>query len=349
VINAFNDIPAKALPQPQGIGGLTDLRSVAALQVGSGSKAFKSDDSGIWLGAKKFADAPFSVTMAGVVTASGFIVTGGAATDVNNNVTTISGGKITTNSITATQIASSTITGGQIASTTITGGNIATSTITATQIATSTITADKMNVSTLSTISANIGTITAGTITASSQISVGGIHIVGGGITVDNNTGVNWYDTGGTLNALVKMDNGNTLILFNYNGKVHVYSNNDEVELISNNGTCFLGDTSQKAHMNDPIYVGGVAKSAIVNTKLGFRKLYCMESPEVWFMDFCKSKTSIDPLFRDVTEGEYKFIKLDDGSYQVWRHRKEMGHKRLETSTEIEYNKNNKFWSIPFQ
>jgi len=67
-INAFNDIPRRPLPQREGIGGFNDLRDVAALQVGVGNRAFKADESGIWLGAHKFADAPFRVTPAGVVT-----------------------------------------------------------------------------------------------------------------------------------------------------------------------------------------------------------------------------------------------------------------------------------------
>jgi hypothetical protein len=53
------------------------------------------------------------------------ITAGGAAADVNANTTTISGGKITTGSITATQIAAGTITATQIASGTITGDRLA--------------------------------------------------------------------------------------------------------------------------------------------------------------------------------------------------------------------------------
>jgi len=97
--------------------------------------------------------------------ASSYIVVTNAAQDVNSNSTTIDGGKITANSITASQIAAGTITGTQISSSTITGGNIASTTITGGNIATSTITADKISVSTLSAITANLGSITAGTAT----------------------------------------------------------------------------------------------------------------------------------------------------------------------------------------
>lgn len=68
IIKAFNDIKRKPLPQKEGIAGFDDLRKVSAIQVGTGNRAFKADQSGIWLGANKFADAPFKVTPAGVVT-----------------------------------------------------------------------------------------------------------------------------------------------------------------------------------------------------------------------------------------------------------------------------------------
>lgn len=64
------------------------------------------------------------------------IASGGAATDINNNTTTINGGKITTGTITASQIASNTITATQIAANTITASQIAANTITASQLST---------------------------------------------------------------------------------------------------------------------------------------------------------------------------------------------------------------------
>jgi hypothetical protein len=64
------------------------------------------------------------VTFAASYDPSTKITTGGAAADVNANVTTISGGKITTGSITALQIQAGTITGDRISSaTTITAGS----------------------------------------------------------------------------------------------------------------------------------------------------------------------------------------------------------------------------------
>jgi len=72
-IKAFNDIKSKPFPRPEGIAGMADLRSVGAIQVGAGNRGFKADPSGIWLGAAKFANAPFRVSPDGtVVVGSGY-------------------------------------------------------------------------------------------------------------------------------------------------------------------------------------------------------------------------------------------------------------------------------------
>lgn len=126
-----NDIPYAPIPTGNDSRFGSDIiRTVQELQVGMGSTVFRANKSGIWLGGATFASAPFSVDMSGhmiatSITLSGYIPTGGAASDVNSNATTINGGQITTN----------------------------------------TITASKLNVATLSAISANIGTVTAGSIT----------------------------------------------------------------------------------------------------------------------------------------------------------------------------------------
>ena len=65
------DIERKPFPRKEGLAGLDDLRQIGALQVGGlGAKVFKADDQGMWLGASKFVDAPFSVDMLGNVVAS---------------------------------------------------------------------------------------------------------------------------------------------------------------------------------------------------------------------------------------------------------------------------------------
>ena len=223
IIKAFNDIPRAPSLEQEGIGGFSDLRRVAAIEVGTGAVAFKADQSGIWLGAHKWADAPFRVDMEGNVVASsatmtGYIAAGGAASDVNAGVTTISGGKITAASITADRLDTSYIVVGGAAgdvnagATTISGGKITTNTITATQIAANTITATQMNITTLSSISANIGTITSGTITGATVRTA----TSGARFEISGSKGAS-YNSGGT--ELTRLD-GSGLTLAGTGGNV---------------------------------------------------------------------------------------------------------------------------------
>lgn len=152
-------------PLGESMGGLQMFSNV--FKRGYGNKVFGSSEEGIWLGAADFADAPFRVDMEGnavltSVTASGYIQVGGAASDVNAGATTISGGKITAN----------------------------------------TITADRLNVSSLSAISANLGTVTAGTINASqvSITNLNADNITAGTLNVDRiNAGSITGGTGGKI------------------------------------------------------------------------------------------------------------------------------------------------------
>ena len=94
----------------------------------------------------------------------GFLPTGSAANDVNTNVTTIEGGKITALSVTATQIAAAAITGAKIAAGTITASNITASTITGSLIAAGTITGSNMLANTITSTqlaTTNLITLTA--------------------------------------------------------------------------------------------------------------------------------------------------------------------------------------------
>lgn len=282
---------------------------------GYGDAVFGSDENGIWLGKAEYDSAPFRVDMDGnfvatSATITGFVEDGEAAADVNNNVTTISGGKITANTVTATQ----------------------------------------MNVSQLSAIAADIGTITAGSLTASSGVIVGGITIVSTGITVDNNAAFWFADNTNALDTLINIDSGNTVQFVSTNHNIRIEALGGNVTIVSNNAEAAVFKTDggvEKAHFNDPIKVGGVNKSAIVPYKKGYRALYCLEAPEVWFMDFCDSKETVSKTFLEVTTGEMKFIKLDGGGYQVWRRRKGSEHLRFEKKTKDDFDRNNKFWATP--
>lgn len=72
IIPAFNyvkDVPI--LDSPSGkIAGLDYLGRVAGMAVGNGDTAMHADESGLWLGAERFADARFSVDMNGNLTIS---------------------------------------------------------------------------------------------------------------------------------------------------------------------------------------------------------------------------------------------------------------------------------------
>lgn len=82
----------------------------------------------------------------------------------NAGVTSIHGGSIVTNSITADKIGANQITGNHIVGGAISGDHIAGNTITGNKIKANTIGADKISVSTLSALSANLGSITGGAI-----------------------------------------------------------------------------------------------------------------------------------------------------------------------------------------
>lgn len=73
-LEVFDDVAFADLPQsdPNVIYGQQFLNSVESLQVGGGkgSKVLRVDQTGLWMGAETFADAPFSVDMDGNVVAT---------------------------------------------------------------------------------------------------------------------------------------------------------------------------------------------------------------------------------------------------------------------------------------
>ena len=91
--------------------------------------------------------------------------------------------------------------------------------------------------------------------------------------------------------------------------------------------------------------LNGSTKTAIVPTTQGYKALYAIESPSVWFMDFVEKKDVLDPLFIEVTEPPYKYIKCDDGTYQVWGKRKGYKDTRFESKDVKQFEVNNKLYS----
>ena len=84
-----------------------------------------------------------------------------------------------------------------------------------------------------------------------------------------------------------------------------------------------------------------------------------MESPEVWFMDFCQGVRKIkwpkfwqtewkvipSKLFMETIEPPMVVMPtLQKGIVQIWGIRKGFKGKRFEEKTKEEFDKNNKFW-----
>lgn len=119
IINPYDDVEYIDL-EPEDSG--EDLTRVRSLQVGFGSRVLRIDRQGLWLGAERFADAPFSVDMDGNMVAtsldlSGYLQVGEALADVgigNITGTYIASGAITTAKLSATAIDGMTITGALI-------------------------------------------------------------------------------------------------------------------------------------------------------------------------------------------------------------------------------------------
>lgn len=72
-VDLFIDVENRAIHAETIDAAIAD---VASLQIGEGSKVFRGDQSGIWLGASKWADAPFRVDMEGAMTATSITITG---------------------------------------------------------------------------------------------------------------------------------------------------------------------------------------------------------------------------------------------------------------------------------
>ena len=126
---------------------------------GSGAQSyvqFQADKFAIWSGSSNI--APFIVD-SGVVYIDQARIKDGAILDAK--IGSLDGGKITANSITATQIDANTITATQIATDTITATQIAGNTITAGEIAANTITANEILANTITASEIAVGGITA--------------------------------------------------------------------------------------------------------------------------------------------------------------------------------------------
>lgn len=367
--NIANDVIATSFnTQNRHILGAFTFGKVGAIQIGQYESGVSGDvrisPNGITArnstGATTFAldgvtgNATFLGTVVAGSIITGYLQVGSAASDVNAGITTISGGKITTGSITATQIAASTIT------------------------------ASRLAVSQLSAITADMGNISAGTITGAvirtassgarfeltgsgSKASVynsGGterIRLDGAGLGIFQTNSLYFGDNASTVKGIAYYDSNQFNIASNSGVNLNLVTVDTDINLVSSNNivihptgqTFFTNDVHVSGKIystNSAIQLNGVDKTAIVDTSEGFKALYCMESPEVWFMDFIEKGHEPDPLFLEVTEGAMlspdEFFSASDGKQfmQVWRHRKGHGFKRFESKTREEFLKNENFY-----
>jgi|GEM_PF-6458487 len=133
------------------------LINIKEIQIGSGSTVFKVNKEGLFMGADNFTDAPFKVTFAGAITATGLTVGDG----------TITTAKLADGAVTTIKIANANITTAKIADANITTGKIADAQITTAKIADAQITNAKIN--DLSADKINAGTLVGRTVESNSD------------------------------------------------------------------------------------------------------------------------------------------------------------------------------------
>ena len=213
-----NSLSANAtITSPVITGGTIDIG-------GADTSSFHVDvDGNIWLGAATYAAAPFKVSNAGALVAtsatiSGVVVTGGAAADINNNGTTISGGKITADSITATQIAADSIGASEIIAGSITATEISSSyvyagTISANQINAGSVSADRISGGTITgvTFNASVGNIGGFTLSSGSLVGASASTIINPNGNINMAGALNasgQVNSGGDMNATGSIEAG---------------------------------------------------------------------------------------------------------------------------------------------
>ncbi|MDD5726294.1 MAG: hypothetical protein PHC53_02680 [Patescibacteria group bacterium] len=105
----FTNLPyvsPQLTPAVQEQAGGASINDLKELVIGSGNKSLHANQEGFWMGAERFADAPLSFDMLGngilkSITAEDYIQAGGAAADINTHTTTVSGGKLTDDTVTS--------------------------------------------------------------------------------------------------------------------------------------------------------------------------------------------------------------------------------------------------------
>jgi hypothetical protein len=272
----------------------------------------------------------------------------------------ISNAKIADLSVTTGKLANLTVENAKIND--LSAVKITTGTLDADRIGADTITASKLDVDSLSSIVSDIGSINAGTID--------GVTVTGGTIkTVESGSRVQITGSPEELNIYdgtnKRTQIGNGSIYFYGNGAIKLYDNDtlyaqfdassSSMNLIATSSSTLLairenndGDMTILADdivnlIAPTVRIKGTAKTAIVPTKSGYKALYCVESPEIWFIDFYKDK--IDPIFNEVTSGKKYEFKCIGGNKLLLSRRNGFENLRFEKKTSIEFDRNNNLYA----
>lgn len=196
---------------------------------------------------------------------------------------------------------------------------------------------------------------------------IGSVELLGGlSFHVDSHNG---YNMNLTADDFMFIDSGRAMTLETTDGDLSLIAN-DSIKLKSSGsantfqlwaGTADLTYNTITIDANGGTTritrSGNVAKTAIVETSRGYTALYCIESPQVWFMDFAKVKPrkwyefwkkeeyEFDPLFIETVESIDHVIPTKNKEIvQVYGIRKGFKTIRFENKTKKQYEKNNDFW-----
>lgn len=183
-------------------------------------------------------------------------------------------------------------------------------------------------------------------INASGALSIAGDPIYGWA-DVQGYLDLSSYATLGDLSSYMPISGGTFTgdvsvgsYTFRVGGHLYMNSGNNNVYIYSTGSNLSFKDgTGTYASLS-------ALKTAILPTSRGYNAVYCMESPEVWFMDFTREKNKVSSLFKEITSPPYRFIKCEDGWYQVWGKRKGFEETRFESKTYEEYLANEKFLNM---
>lgn len=390
--------------QAREIKGSYIFGQVGALQIGTSTNGIKISPTGFV--ATKAGVATVTITSSGDATfvgtvgagsiVTGYLTVGSAASDVNSGSTTISGGKITTGSITASQIQAHSITATEM--------NVGS--LSAISANLGTITAGVINGVTIQLPNESLGTGSSGKLIWASNARIWGdssgnigIHGQGGQViiygngstllTLSNSGQANMPNgihltSGGSNSGNLNVDgdarvngrltlNSNTMTFGDSSGSLNFSITNLGLSSSQEGGgnaklTWGSGQSFKIAPGSGNTFSinGNSAKTAIVPTSKGYNALYCMESPEVWFMDFCGGKKKLltfntwkfwewkyeyvaypDEMFIETTVAPYIIMPTAvKGLVQVWGHRKGHEAKRFESKTFEEFQKNEEFLNM---